>query len=276
MHIYQHPTELPFPSACGIHPTTLALKAAVIRACDIQNSALLDSLIDCEIARNTDANHERLFSFIPLPVLSIDIITSRFREALALRPRGQPDHTLSLYHYIFALNWRYNEEPAAGTYLRSIDVDGANDYVINNLPIDASDECVHLRRNVHELCPLDHQRLPIALNKLLHSFFTRFRPVSLSEGHPDYGNYLNDLTVSLRSHFDHQGKSHDLDEVVSMHEEALRLYPVGHKIRDSSLHNLVGALRTRLNKCGDIDDINRANSLHRKAPTLNPPGQSTS
>jgi hypothetical protein len=69
----------------------------------------------------------------------IDPVTSLFRQALALRPQGHPDHPLSLYHLTEALTWRYIRERTAvyihesaqlyckllslcpvGTYLRSI------------------------------------------------------------------------------------------------------------------------------------------------------------
>jgi hypothetical protein len=64
------------------------------------------------------------------------------------------------------------------------------------------------------------------------------------EGHPDNDTYLNDLALSLKVRFDHQGKPNDLDEAISVYEEALRLRPVGYKSRDFLLDNLGG--RTEL------------------------------
>ncbi|KAG2122484.1 CHAT domain-containing protein [Suillus clintonianus] len=254
----------------------------------------------------------RLQGYIQNDLQDIDTTTSLFREALALHPQGHPNHILSLFHLILVLNWRHNKERTAvliheslqlcckllplcpeGTYLRSIGVDSEVDYVIdecNDLPIDASDEGIHLRRVVLELCPLGHKHRPRALNKLAQAVEARFdqhgsiddldesiqlrrEAVSLCpEGHSNRGTCLNNLAFSLESRFDHQGKSHDLDEVISMHEEALRLRPVGHKTRAFSLGNLGGALRTRFHKHGDVDDINRAVSLSREALTLRPPG----
>ncbi|KAG1747025.1 CHAT domain-containing protein [Suillus occidentalis] len=97
----------------------------------------------------------------------------------------------------------------------------------------------------------------------------------LPEGNPDRGDYLNNLAVSLKIRFKHQGKPDDLDEAISFYEEALRLRPVGHKSRDVSLDNLGGALVTRFDDRGDIDDITRAISLRREALTLRPPGHSS-
>ncbi|KAG1781138.1 CHAT domain-containing protein [Suillus placidus] len=348
---------LSFPPVCDFHPS-LTLQTAIVLACDDQDGALFDSLVDCEIARDTDAGHARFFEYVTSENVShlnaavehfqlvldqcpvshpdhataltnlawarlkgyiqndlqdIDATTSLFREALALRPQRHPDHPLSLYNLTEALTWRHNKKHTAadireaaqlyhellplcpeGTYLRSIAA-GANsvNYVIggcNNLPIDASDEGIHLRRVVLELCPLGHQLRPIALDNLAQSVEVRFdqhgsiddldtsiqlgrEAVSLCpEGHSDCDCYLNNLAFSLVSRFNHQGKLNDLDEAISLHEEALRLRPVGHESRDNSLDNLGGALITRFNKRGDIDDITRAISLRCEALTLRPPG----
>ncbi|KAG2364141.1 CHAT domain-containing protein [Suillus spraguei] len=251
----------------------------------------------------------RLEGYIRNDLQDIDTTTSLLRKALELRPQGHPDHASSLYNLVTALNWCYDKESTAvcidesaqlccmllplcpeGTYLRSIGVDSEVGYVINNLPIDGSDEGVHLRRNMLELCPLGQQHRPKALDKLAWALFIRFRQcgniddidesihlyreaVSLCpEGHPDRDSYLNNLATSLKVRFDHQGKPNDLDEAISLHEEALRLRPVGHKCRHYSLGNLGSSLIVRFNKRGNIDDITRAISLCREALTLHPPG----
>ncbi|KAG1773680.1 CHAT domain-containing protein [Suillus placidus] len=351
------PFDLSFPSVRGVHPS-LTLKVAVVHACDNQNGALSDSLVDCKIARETDVGHARfakyvaregvshlkhavrhfqlvldqcpashpdhataltnlawarLIGYILNDLQDINATISLFREALALRPQRHPDHSLSLYNLTEALTWRHNKKDTAadireaaqlyhellplcpeGAYLRSIAA-GANgvDYVIggcNNLPIDASDEGIHLRRVVLELCPLGHQLRPRALHELAQAVEARFvqhgsiddideviqfhrEAVFLCpEGHSDCDVYLNNLAWSLMTRFDHQGKPNDLDEAISLHEEALRLCPVGHESRGFSLDNLGGAFITRFKKRGDIDDITRAISLRREALTLRPPG----
>ncbi|KAG2033623.1 CHAT domain-containing protein [Suillus americanus] len=349
------PFKLSFPPVCGIHPS-LTLKAAIVHACDGQDGTMFHSLVDCEIARETDAGHAqfaeymtsktvshfndavqhfqlvldqcpvdhadhaaaltnlacaRLEGYVQKDIQDADTTTSLFREALALRPQGHPDHALSLYNLIRALNWHYSKEPTAiyihesaqlcckllplcpeGTYLRSIGVDSVVDYVIgkcNNLPTDTSDEGIHLRRNVFELCPVGQHR-PKALDKLswaLKSCFTQrgniddldksiqFRREAVSlcpGGHSGRDAYLNNLAISLESRFNHQGRPNDLDEAISLHEEALRLRPVGHRCRHFSLGNLGGALVTCFNRCGDINVITRAIDLYRNALTLHPPG----
>ncbi|KAG1728434.1 CHAT domain-containing protein [Suillus lakei] len=251
--------ELSFPPVHGTCPS-LTLKAAVVHPCDDQDGGLFDSIVDCEIARDTDAARS-------LPAVYIHESAQLCCKLLPLCPQG--------------------------TYFRSIGVDGAVDHVIgrcNNLAIDASDEGIHLRRVVLELCPLGHQRRPRALDKLSRALRIRFsqrgsiddvdesiqfrrEAISLCpEGHADRNQYLNNLASSLQSRFDHQGQYRDLNEVISTHEEVLRLRPVGHKSRDISLGHLGRALRTRFNHRGVIDDINRAISLHREQLTLRPSG----
>ncbi|KAG2344550.1 TPR-like protein [Suillus weaverae] len=347
------PFDISFPPVRGVHPS-LTLKVAVVHACD---DALSDSLVDCRIARDTDAGHAQFAKYVTSKTVSqlntavehfqlvldqcpvshsdhaaalanlawarlkgyaqndlqdIDGTTSLFRAALALRPQRHPDHALSLYNLTEALIWRHNKESTAadireaaqlyhellslcpeGTYLCSI-VAGANgvDYVIGkceDLPIDASDEGICLRRVVLELCPLGHRHRPIALDQLawaLRSRFTqrgniddldesiRFRREAVSlcpKGHTDRAYYLNNLASSLQFRFDHQVKPNDLDVAISLCEEALHLCPVEHKYRAISLGNLGLALITRFNNRGDIDDITRAISLYREALTLCPP-----
>ncbi|KAG1758634.1 CHAT domain-containing protein [Suillus occidentalis] len=256
----------------------------------------------------------RLRGYIRNHLQGIDTTISLFRDALALRPQRHPARPLSLYNLTEALTWRHVKKRTAadireaaqlyhellplcpdGTYLRSIAADeNGVDYVIeecNDLPTDASDEGICLRRVVLELCPVGHQHRPRALDVLSNALQSRFtqsgniddldeciqfrrEAVSLCpEGHPGRDLYLNNLALSLSSYrFDHQGKPDDLDEAISLYEEALLLSPVGHKSRDITLDNLGGALVTRFNQHGDRDDITRAISLRREALTLRPPG----
>lgn len=148
------PFNVSFPSVLSVHPS-LTLKAVVLLNSDIQDSALLNSVGECEISRNTDAGHERFATYVTSNMVShlndavqhfqsvldqcpvghldraaaftnlawarlqgyiqndsqdIDPINSLFREALALRPQGHPDHPLSIYHLLQALIWCYSKE----------------------------------------------------------------------------------------------------------------------------------------------------------------------
>ncbi|KAG1758165.1 CHAT domain-containing protein [Suillus occidentalis] len=265
----------------------------------------------------TNLAYARLEGYIRSHLQDIDTTISLFCNALALRPQHHPDRPFSLYNFTEALTWRHNKKSTAadiresaqlyhellplcpeGTYLRSIAAgENGADYVIvgcNNLPADASDEGICLRRVVLDLCPVGHQRRLYALNELSHALRSRFRQsgniddldecvqsrreaLSLCpEGHTYRGVYLNNLAFLLRfDRFEHQGNPNDLDEAISLLEEALRLLPVGHESRDSSLDNLGGALVARFVERGARDDITRAISLYREALTLCPPGHPT-
>ncbi|KAG2114091.1 CHAT domain-containing protein [Suillus cothurnatus] len=314
------PFDISFPLVCDVHPS-LTLRITIVHACDNQNGALSNFLLDSKIARDTDAGHAqfveyvtsgnvshlnaavehfqlvldqcpvshpdhaaaltnlawaRLGGFIRNDLEDIDVTTSLFRDALALRPQHHLDYPLSLYNLTEALTLRHIKKSTTadireaahlyrellplcpnGTYLRSIAAgpNGVDDVIgrCNNLPKDASDKGIQLRRVIIEICPLDHQLRPRALNELADAVEARFkqcgsiddidetiqlRREALSmcpEGHADRDSYLNNLAFSLVSCFNHQGKPNDLDEGISLHEEALRLRPVGHKYRDFSL-----------------------------------------
>ncbi|KAG1778158.1 hypothetical protein EV702DRAFT_1044841 [Suillus placidus] len=321
------PFNLSFPSVRGVHPS-LILKVAVVHACDdALSDFFIDCKIardtDAGHARFAKYVKYRRVSHLKAAV-------QHFQLVLDQCPVSHPDHAAALANLAWArlkgyaqndlqdidattslfrealalpLNWRHNKKRTAadireaaqlGTYLRSIAA-GENgvDYVINGcdeLPIDASEEGICLRRVVVELYPQGHRHRPRALDKLAQSVEACFvqhgsiddldtsielgrEAVSLCpEGHSNTAYHLINLASSLELRFDHQGKPNDLGEAISLHEEALRLCPVGYKHRDTSLDNLGGALVTRFNNRKDIDDITRAISLRREALTLRPPG----
>ncbi|KAG1844991.1 hypothetical protein F4604DRAFT_1937229 [Suillus subluteus] len=202
----------------------------------------------------------------------IDSVTSLFHEALALRSQGQPDHPSSLYHLTESLTWRYIRERIAvhiqefaqlyckllplcpeGTYLRSI-ASGDNDvgYVIRKckkLRIDASDEVIHLRRIMLSNHVFDNAAA-------LTTESIQVGREAVSEGHTYHDTYLNNLAFSLRFRFEHQGRSHDLDEAICLYEEFL--------------HGMPSA--PRFNQRGNVNNINRAISLHSEALTSSLPG----
>ncbi|KAG1724197.1 CHAT domain-containing protein [Suillus paluster] len=311
------PFELSFPLVRGVHPS-VTLKAAAVNGCGNNNGELLNPIVDCKIAQDTDTGQTRSGEYVTSKRVSdLNDAVAHFdctdQPRVRTPERGHPDRPLSLYYLTEALTWRHKKENTPfdiresaqiyhellslcpeGTYLRSI-AEGANgvDYVIsgcNNLPIDASDEDIRLRRIVLEVCPQGHQHRLGALDQLSRSLQTHFgqcgsivdidesiqlgrEAVSLCpEGHPNRGVCLNNLALSLRYYrFRHQGKSDDLNEGISLLEDALCLSPVGHESRDGLLDNLGSALLDRFNQRGEVEDINRAISLLREALTLRPP-----
>ncbi|KIK40598.1 hypothetical protein CY34DRAFT_260040 [Suillus luteus UH-Slu-Lm8-n1] len=255
----------------------------------------------------------RLQGHILNDLQGIDSTISLFREALTLRPQHHPDHPFYVYNLTEALTrcpstaasiseaaqLYYELLPLCpeGTYFRSTALgDHCLGHVIrecNNLPINVSDEGIHLRRIVLELCQLGHQCPLDALTKLAKATEVRFvqcgniddidesiqlrrDAVSLCpEGHPGYATYLEHLAVALSAcRFNHEGKICDIDEAISLHEEALLLHPVGHRYRDRALSSLGCAILYRFEQCSNINinDINMAIKLYRDTLMLRPPG----
>ncbi|KAG1849878.1 hypothetical protein C8R48DRAFT_778469 [Suillus tomentosus] len=98
------PFDIPFPPVFGVKPS-LKLKAAIVHACDDQDDALFDLVLDqCPVSHPdhatalTNLARARLEGYIRNDVEDIDATTSLFRDALTLRPQPHPDHPLSLYN----------------------------------------------------------------------------------------------------------------------------------------------------------------------------------
>ncbi|KAG1823752.1 uncharacterized protein BJ212DRAFT_1242230, partial [Suillus subaureus] len=75
--------------------------------------------------------------------------------------------------------------------------------------------------------------------------------------------------------FNHDGKSRDINEAISLHEERPLLHPVGHGSRDkasSSLGSVIFRCSQQCSGISGINDINRAINLYHDTPMLRPPG----
>ncbi|KAG1770332.1 hypothetical protein EV702DRAFT_1202516 [Suillus placidus] len=65
------------PSFCP----SLTLKATLLHPCDNQNGALLDSIVDFELTRDTDAGYAQLFwTSIPSAILAMQQLSQTSRE----------------------------------------------------------------------------------------------------------------------------------------------------------------------------------------------------
>ncbi|KAG1893578.1 uncharacterized protein F5891DRAFT_1258641 [Suillus fuscotomentosus] len=202
-----HPFDLSFRAVRGVKHS-ITLKVAVVHACDDKNGTLFDTvkLLETQMLATYD--------FLDTKSTDVDICEA-----------------VQLYHELLPLC-------PEGTYLRSIAV-GENgvDYVIggcNNLPIDGSDEDMHLRRVVLQLCPLGH----------------RLRP-----------RILDELARAVKARFDQHGNIDDLDMSIQLRREAVSLSPEGHAGRDTYLNNLAVSLVFRSQHQGNPNDLNEAISL---------------
>ncbi|KAG1851038.1 hypothetical protein DFJ58DRAFT_661804, partial [Suillus subalutaceus] len=212
----------------------------------------------------TNLTHVHLQGYIQNHLQDIDTTATLFCEALALRPQGHPDRTSSIYHLIIALNWRYRQD----------------------LPINASDEGIHLQRNAPELCPVGQLLRPKALGKLAYALRSRstqrgniddidesiqihLRREAIflrSKGHSVHDDYLNHLALSLTSRLNHQGKPNDLNEVISWHmansmSGRILTRPYDHLERHLILSNLSSALCSRFTQTQENEDAEEAITL---------------
>ncbi|KIK32118.1 hypothetical protein CY34DRAFT_19276 [Suillus luteus UH-Slu-Lm8-n1] len=63
------PFDISFPPIRGVHPS-LTLKATVLHSCNNQDSALLDSIVECQITQDTDAGHAQFAKYMASTTVS--------------------------------------------------------------------------------------------------------------------------------------------------------------------------------------------------------------
>ncbi|KAG6333409.1 hypothetical protein ID866_5679 [Astraeus odoratus] len=76
----------------------------------------------------------------------------------------------------------------------------------------------------------------------------------------------------MKSRYKSQGGSGDLEEAISLSQQALELHPVGHTNRSLSLCNLANCIQSRYESQGVLGDLEEAISLHQQALGLHPVG----
>ncbi|KAG1737118.1 uncharacterized protein EDB91DRAFT_1347913 [Suillus paluster] len=91
-----------------VHPS-LTLKATVINLPGNQDDALFDSIIDCEIARETDAGHTRFAKYVTRNRVSdLNNAVEHFRLVLERCPVDHPDRAAALTNLACARLQGYN------------------------------------------------------------------------------------------------------------------------------------------------------------------------
>ncbi|KAG1736959.1 CHAT domain-containing protein [Suillus lakei] len=190
------------------------------------------------------------------------------REALALRPIGHTDRSLSLNNLAAELSTRFSHR--------------GNDEDL--------DQAIALHRDALALRPVGHTDRSSSLNNLVAELSTRFwhrgndedldQAIALHRealalclvGHTDRSSSLGNLATQLSTCFLHRGNDEDLDQAIALHREALALCPVGHADRSSSLNNLAAQLSIRFSHRGNDKDLDQAIALQREVLALRPVG----
>ncbi|KAG1721932.1 hypothetical protein EDD22DRAFT_974658 [Suillus occidentalis] len=259
--------DLSFPSVRGVHPS-LTLKAAVVQACDDQEGALSDSLVDCKMIRHTDAGHAQFAKYMRSKTVShLNAAVEHFQLVLDQCPVSHPDHAAALTNLAWAR---------------------LKGYIRNHLQ--DIDNTISLFRDALALRPQRHPDCPLSLYNLTEALTWRYKKKStaanIRESAQLYhellplcpvGTYLRSI-ASGKNGVDYViEECNDLptdasDEGICLGRVVLDLCPVGHQHRPGALDELSNALESRFAQSGNIDDLDECIQFRREAVSLCPEG----
>ncbi|KAG2757248.1 hypothetical protein P692DRAFT_20378906 [Suillus brevipes Sb2] len=187
--------------------------------------------------------------------LDLDIPINLFQDALDLRPTGHPDRVSTQLHLAIALLSRFakrgfQSDPIAAKELLSevLDICHANSHIYRAASIAIESSALHSAGSINAK-NLEQERsaasmLPLSPNQLAHK--------------AEWCSRRDD--------------PHALDEVISLHYDALGYYNTMHACRGQLLCNLSSSLLTRFERRGNAEDLNQAITLQREALALHPVG----
>jgi len=90
------------------------------------------------------------------------------------------------------------------------------------------------------------------------------------DGHPDRPGHLNNLGNLFHSRFQRLGDIADLDEVITVKQQAVRLTPDGHPDKPGRLNDLGNAFQSRFERLGILADLDEAITVKQQAICLIP------
>ncbi|KAG1721931.1 hypothetical protein EDD22DRAFT_962374 [Suillus occidentalis] len=257
--------DLSFPPVRGVHPS-LTLKAAVVQACDDQDGALPNSLVDCEMTRHTDAGHAQFAEYVASETVShLNAAVENFQLVLDQCPASHPDHAAALTN----LAWV-----------------GLLGYVRNDLQ--DIDTTISLFRDALALRPQCHPDRPFSLYSLTESLTWHHNKkgtaADIREAAQLYhellplcpeGTYLRSI-ASGKNGVDYvivgcnSLPTDASDEGICLRRVVLELCPLGHQLRPRALDELSRALFSRFTQSGNIDDLDESIQFLREAMSLCP------
>ncbi|KAG1803022.1 CHAT domain-containing protein [Suillus subaureus] len=231
------------------------------------------SLIDCEIARDTDAGHAQFAAYVTSETVShLNDAVQHFQLVLDQCPVSHPDHATALTNLAYA---------RLQGYIR-------NDFEDIDTPTSLFREVLALRPQCHPDHPLSLYNLTEALTwryikkstaadicesaKLYHELLPLLVVELCPLGHQHRPRALYKLVWVLRSHFRQHGSIDDLDTSIRLGREAVFLCPEGHTDRAYYLHNLAFSLECRFDHQGKPNDLNETVSLYEETLRLCPVG----
>ncbi|KAG1796582.1 CHAT domain-containing protein, partial [Suillus variegatus] len=191
----------------------------------------------------------------------LDQSITHFERALDLCPVDHPYRPAALFNLATA---NFISCQANGRYL---DLD---------IPISLFQDALDLRPTGHPDRPTTQLHLAISLlSRFAKRGFQTDADMAeelLSEVLDVCGKPLLLRTISIHTSGRMQNEPLDLDEVISLHYDALRYYNTGHADRGQLLGNLAIMLQTRFERRGTGNDLDQAIALAREALSLHPVG----
>ncbi|KAG2337380.1 hypothetical protein BDR05DRAFT_993055 [Suillus weaverae] len=187
--------------------------------------------------------------------LDIDIPINLFQDALNLHPTDHPDRIVTQLHLAIALlsrfaKWGFQTDADAAEELLSevLDVCHANSHIYRAALMAIETSALHSAGSL-DVNDLGRERPATSM-------------LALSP------NQLADrVKWCLRI-----DDPHALDEVISLHYDALGYYNTGHACRGQLLGNLGVSLQTRFERRGNIEDLDQAIAFQREVLALHPVG----
>ncbi|KAG1775501.1 CHAT domain-containing protein [Suillus placidus] len=259
--------DISFPPVCDVHPS-LTLKAAVVYACDHLDGALSDSLLDCDIARDTDAGHAQFAEYVTSENVSrLNAAVERFQLVLDQCPVSHPDHATALTNLACARLQGYIRRD-----LQDIDT------------------TTSLFREALALRPQHHPDHPLSLYNLTETLKWRHKKTltaaDIREAAQLYnellplcpeGTYLRGIAAGA------DGVDYVIDgcnnlpkdtsdEGICLRRVVLELCHLGREHRPRALDKLSWDLKLRFTRCGNIDDLDECIQFRREAVSLCPEG----
>ncbi|KAG0699069.1 CHAT domain-containing protein [Suillus ampliporus] len=248
------PFDLSFPLVRGVY-LSLTLKAA-------------SSIVECHIARRTDAGHARLAKYVTSNRVSdLNNAVKHFQSVLDQRPVGHPHHIAAITNLAWARLQGYIRKD-----LQDID------------------STTSLFRDALALHPQNHPEHPLSVYCLTEALDWRYHyqhtTADISESAQLYhdllplcadGTYLRSIAVGENGVDNVIGECNELpadtsSEGIRLRRTVLELCPLGHQHRPRALNQLSWTLTIHFRQSGSIDDIDESIQLGREAVALCPEG----
>ncbi|KAG0696464.1 CHAT domain-containing protein [Suillus ampliporus] len=264
------PFVLSFPPVDNVCPS-LTLKVTFVDACGHDDSALFDkekSIVDCEIARDTDAGHTRFAEYVTSKEVSdLNDAVELFQLVLDKCPVDHPDRAATLTNLAVARFVGYMQKD------------------LQDIESTAS-----LFRDAITLRPQGHPDRPSSLYQLTEALTWRHNyqptPADICESAKLYhellplcpeGTYLRSFAVAENGvdfviRACNSLPTDGTDECIQHRRIVLELCPLGHQHRCKTLSKLSLALIARFQQCGSIDDLDEGIQCYREVVSLTPEG----